>query len=337
MSPLAGSDWLALPAEAWAAAPWWASWVGAGHPLALALDVGGTKSALALVRPSGELLPLGRWTTPAAEGGARVLGAALGEMARVRAALGGHAGAIVAIGIAAAGVIDPGLGRVVAANDHLPGWAGIDLAGALGAAGWTQPWAVENDADAAAWGEHVAGAGRGSASMAMLTVGTGVGGGAVLGGQLLRGRRHRAMEVGGWLMDPAGPVDPSGRRGGLECLAAGPALQAAGAPLGWDAPGLLAAAAAGDAQAIAARAPAVGALARAIQNLALALDPELIVVGGGVAEAPGYLEAVRLAMQAPALAGHLPYPPEAVVPAALGNLAGLAGVGALALAKARCP
>lgn len=311
-----------------------AAWLDAARgPLALVADLGGTKIAYGLARPGGDVLPLGRLATPAQAGGEAVMRALLGGFVSIGAQLGDAAMGVAAVGVAAAGVVDPLAGRVVAANGNLPGWAGMPIAQRFREAGWSCPVAVENDADAAALGEALQGAGRGAHSVAMLTVGTGVGGGLVWGGRLHRGARHRAMELGAMLLAPDGEPDPTGRRGALEGLAAGPAYDQAAASLGLDAPGLFAAAEAGDPAAEAALQGPIGALARAIANLGVVLDPERVVVGGGVAEQPSLLPRLRRALAEPAVAGHLPYPPEAVVLAALGNRAGLMGAAEAAFAR----
>lgn len=306
-------------------------------PLVLAADLGGTKLALGLVALGGKLLRQWRVDTPAAEGGEAVVGALLALVAQAQAEIGpAQREALVGLGLAAAGAIDPLEGRVVAANDNLPGWAGMPLKARLREGGWALALAVENDADAAALAEARHGAGRGASSVVMLTVGTGVGGGLVLGDRLHRGASHRAMEVGAMIVDRQGPAapDPSGRRGALEGLAAGPAYGRAGAPLGLDAKSLFAAADAGDAAAEAALEGPILALAAAVASLAATLDPACVVLGGGVAEQPGLLPRLRAALARPELAGHLPYPPERVVGAGLGQLAGLLGAAEAAFATA---
>lgn len=174
-----------------------------------------------------------------------------------------------------------------------------------------------NDAQAAAWGEYSHGAGMGR-DMVFLTVSTGVGGGIISGGRLLAGRSGMAGHVG--LLRPL----PEGE-GLMEDGASGRFIaRAAGQP---DARAAFAAGDTAAAEAIATSARRVGQLCR---NLQLLVDPEVIVIGGGVGLAPGYLAQVE---------GHLaqlePLYRPTLARAALGAEAGVIGIAALAQQEAQ--
>ena len=177
------------------------------------------------------------------------------------------------------------------------------------------PVRLLNDGAAAAWGEYRFGAGRGARSLVFVTISTGVGGGIVLHGRPLSGRQGLAGHVGFLTADPDGPPCGSGRRGTLEFVASGAALarqatELFGRPL--DAPALFTLHGR-DPRADAILDAAAAATARAFADLAALLDPDRIVVGGGVGLAPGYLELV---------AAHLAAEPELFPPAARPRRAG---------------
>jgi len=213
--------------------------------------------------------------------------------------------------------------------------------------------AVENDADAAAWGEVTAGAARDADDILVVTLGTGIGGGIVTGGRLYRGAHGFAAEIGHFTVDPDGPRCACGERGHWEALASGTALgRLARARVGaGEAPSVLAAAG-GDEEAVRGEhvtaAAATGArdalvvlheyaerVAIGIAGLVNVLDPARVVVGGGlVAAGEVLLEPIRKGVarriEAP---DHRPAVP--VVAAELGERAG--AIGAAAFARARSP
>jgi predicted NBD/HSP70 family sugar kinase len=180
------------------------------------------------------------------------------------------------------------------------------------------PPALANDAQAAAWGEHVHGAGQ-HRDMVFLTVSTGIGGGIVTGGRPHTGRSGLAGHFGqlSGMESPGGPVEDhaSGRWIAAEGEAAG---------IG-DAPAVFAAARHGDPTAAAILDTSAGRVARLCTNVQFALAPEVIVIGGGIGLAPGYLARVTAALGSLAP----PVRPD-IVPAALGADAGAVGVAALA-------
>lgn len=206
------------------------------------------------------------------------------------------------------------------------GWSDVDVAGPIGA-GLGLPVGFDTDVAGAALGEGRFGAARGLETFVYLTVGTGIGGGAVIGGRIAHGLVHAEM---GHVSVPREPGDDfPGRcpfhRDCLEGMASGPALaDRFGAPVE-----TLAAERQRAAVELSARYVATG-----LRNVVYALAPERIVIGGGVGLADGFVPAVRAAL--PGVLGGYPGLPEHaddafVVAAALGTRAGI--VGALALAE----
>jgi glucokinase len=214
------------------------------------------------------------------------------------------------------------------------------------------PVVVDNDANVAAWGELCHGAARGLSHVLVITLGTGVGGGIISGGTLMRGAHGFAGEVGHWQFDPHGPLCACGERGHWETAASGGALGAlarAHAALG-DAPNVLAradgdldavtglhvgaSAAAGEPDGCSILDAYATQVALGFAGLTNILDPELIVVSGGLVE----LGDVLLQPLRDAFGAHLegaPFRPEVpIVAAALGEQAGVVGAAALARTNA---
>lgn len=250
------------------------------RPLLVGIDLGGTKTTAAVCSTEGQLGERISVPTPAAAGPEAVLD--------VLADLAGRWGVPDAIGVGAAGVIDVDRGVVVSATDVFPGWVGTPVADRLAEATGARV-RVQNDVDAHAAGEAWCGAGRGAESMLMVTVGTGVGASLVFGGEPRRGAHHLSGEIGHQPTPGAeGLRCGCGRLGHLEAVAAGPAiarrhLGVDGLPAS-DARTVFAAAAAGDAAADRVIEEAAAATGRAIAAVVTVVDPELVVIGGGVGE-----------------------------------------------------
>jgi N-acylmannosamine kinase len=232
------------------------------------------------------------------------------------------------LGVACAGgVVD---GRVTAiTREVFRDWTDIPLADILhertGLAA-----TVLNDGQAAAWGEYRYGAGRGRYSVLFLTVSTGVGGGVVQEGRLLRGASGLAGHVGHLAMDPLGPWCTCGRRGCLEQLASGTAITRQATALvnrPLTAEDVFELAAGGEPWAQGLMRASAQALAEGIANLRMLLDPEVVILGGGVGSAAGYIELVREELSRLPLGDGVD-----IQPAALGAHAGLIGAAALARA-----
>jgi glucokinase len=285
----------------------------------LALDVGGTKLAAALVDDEGALVRTARRPTPADPWPACV---ALLEQVR------GDAD-VDAVGAGCGGPMRWPQGVVSPLN--MPSWRDFPLRDALAERYPGVPVAVHNDAVCVALGEHAQGAGRGVPDLLGVVVSTGVGAGVVLGGRVLDGATGSAGHLGHVVVEPDGPVCGCGGRGCLEAVARGPAVVAWARERGSgarDGRELAALAAAGDDVGRAAFARAGRALGTALAGAAALLDLRLAVVGGGLSQAgPALWEPLH---EAVARHARLPFTAALqVVPAALGQDAGLVGAAAL--------
>ncbi|MFV0373725.1 ROK family protein [Microbacterium sp.] len=306
--------------------------------LSVGIDIGGTKIAGGVVSPGGDIVDRARVQTPREPAAIAVAVAEMVTGFETRHEVG-------PVGVAAAAFIDADRAVVL----HAPNiaWQNEPLRDRvqqlLGRA-----ITLENDANAAGWGEYRYGAGRGSRGMAMLTLGTGVGGAVVVGGTLLTGAFGIAGELGHLRSVPGGRRCGCGQTGCLEQYASGRALQAEAAEVAEDAEigAALRAAQTADgridgtviARLVAASDP--GAL-RAVDRVGRALgeacgqfqaifDPERFVIGGGVAQlGEPLLRPVRASFAA-AVPGVGHRPIADIVPATLGNDAGLIGVADLA-------
>ncbi len=268
--------------------------------VAIGVDVGGTKVLAAAVDAADPATVLAERRVPTPAGGDGVVEAVAGAAQAVADELrAAGRGAPAGVGVGLPGLLDR-VGTLHAAP-NLPAAVGVPVGRLLGRA-LDVPVVVENDANCAAWAEVLAGAGRGAADAVLVTLGTGIGGGIVLGGQLLRGTHGFAGEPGHMVVDPSGPECPCGRRGCWERYASGSGLGWLGERAARDgrAPALLDLAA-GDPGAVrgehvtrAARGGDAGAgavleefswwLAAGLANLVDLLDPEVVLVGGGLAE-----------------------------------------------------
>ncbi|MFD8353731.1 ROK family protein [Streptomyces coelicoflavus] len=252
----------------------------APHPDApvIGLDLGGTKIAAALVGTDGTVLARHTRPTPATRGAGAVLDA-LAEAAREVWAPG-----TTAIGVAAAGVIDPATGTVTSATDTIRGWAGTALAAGL-ATRTGLPVACDNDVRAAAATE-LDGPDDDS-TLLYAAVGTGVGGAVAAAGRMLHGAAGIAGHLG-HLPSPEADGLPCtcGATGHLEAVAAGPAITAHCARLGGEPADRLQTvaerAARGDPHATTVITLGARATGRALGGLANALGPHRVVVAGGV-------------------------------------------------------
>ncbi len=295
----------------------------------LGIDIGGTKIAAALVDDAG--VPH-RWRsipTLPHEGAERVLQRVI-TLAREVMAEGPARPA--AIGVGTGGQVDPATGDVVFATDLLPGWTGLPLTRRLRDALGLPVWA-DNDVNVMALGEATHGAGRDVRYGLYVAVGTGIGGGWVLDGQLYHGRTGLAGAVGHVKVERDGRPCTCGGRGCVEQYASGPAIAEryrrlrglAEVPTGRD---VVAAMEAGDVLARFAVQEAGHWLGFALASLANAMDPDAIVIGGGVAQAgEPFFDAIRAALEAYALPTARTTP---IIPAALGPRAGVIGAAVLA-------
>ena len=305
-------------------------------PAALGFDLGGTQVRAALVQ-DGAVVRREALRTDVAGGPEAVMRQFVNLANKVT---GGIAPA--AVGLAAPGPLDTDAGVV----DHiptLPGWDGFPLRTRLGET-FGLPAAVENDGIAAAQGEWQHGAGRGLRHLVYVTVSTGVGGGVVMDGRLVHGRRGMGAHVGHFRIAENGPTCSCGRTGCFEAFVAGTALgrrarvQANTETSGHlgritgrevEARDAVEGALQGDASCLALLAEEARLLGQGFASLAHLYAPDRIVIGGGVSHAFELLEdEILRAYRAEAMP---PYRDVVIVPALLGDNAGLIGAAALAL------
>jgi glucokinase len=269
---------------------------GARGRAVLALDIGGTKLAAGVVDESGRVHSFLVAPTEA-ERGPRTVLPRLFDLGRQAVTDSGLAWAEVgAVGIGCGGPLDAARGVLIAPL-HLPGWQDVPVT-AIAEDAFERPAVLENDATAAAAGEHRYGAGTGARNMVYLTISTGVGGGVVVDGRLYRGAGNGA-ELGHVTVDWRGrPCRGCGRLGCLEAYVSGTSiaerareavaqngdssLASLEEPTAED---VAAAARAGDELAREVWDETVAALACGLTSIVNVFEPELVVLGGGVTRA----------------------------------------------------
>jgi glucokinase len=305
------------------------------------VDVGGTKVLGVALRADdpATVVAEARVGTPDTET------ALLDAMADVVRQLDGQTGErVTAVGVGIAGLVDR-TGRL-RVSPNLPGRRNVDVGIQLDRR-LEVPVRVDNDATCAAWAEYLAGAARGADDALLVTLGTGIGGGLIADGELVRGAHGFGGEVGHMVVDPQGPRCPCGRRGCWERFASGSGLGWLGrqaAEAGQFARGVelaggiednvrgehvTQAAREGDEDAIEVMREFAEQVALGVGNLVTLLDCSLVVIGGGLVEAGEVLlEPVRAAYRRRVMA-----PEERedvrIVPAALGEHAGAIGAALL--------
>lgn len=301
------------------------------------IDLGGTNTRLALVH-AGQVAAALRFATEPGLGPADLVRRLAGGLAELGQAARGLGLTLAGVGVASPGVLDRARGLIMA-SPNLPAMAGFALGRALAEATGLKV-ALENDANLYALGEHRFGAGRGEPDLICFTLGTGVGGGLILGGRLAVGPLGCGGEVGHLVVEPAGRACGCGVRGCLEAYASATGLTAAlaealaaGRPTslrpGDGVKAMDLAAHAGDPLALAIFAEAGRALGRALAAVVALTGLDLAIFGGGVAKGWTLLEkacraelAARLRMVDPGRVRTLP--------ARLGDEAPLLGATAFA-------
>lgn len=257
--------------------------------LVVALDIGGTKIAGALVDSSGELVVRAQRPTPTRGKAERVM-ASLSEVLDELAASTAWPGAR-AVGIGSAGPVDARAGTVSPVN--IPGWREYPLVEGVRKRTGGLPVTLVGDGVAMAAAEHWQGAARGRTGALCMVVSTGVGGGLILGGELHPGPSGNAGHIGHISVDLDGDSCPCGGRGCVERIASGPNIARRAVERGWrpgadgdaSAAAVASAARAGDPVATASYERAARALAAGIAATATLVEIEIAVVGGGVAKA----------------------------------------------------
>lgn len=292
----------------------------------IGLDLGGTDLKYARVHGDGALEGFRRTPSRTDESAEAPL-AVLSESVR---ALAGEQRPR-AVGLGCPGVIDPRTGALVGETAHLPHWRDLPLAQVLGERTGCVV-TVDNDANCAALAEARVGGGRGGSVVLMITLGTGIGAGLVVNGRVHRGAHGGAGEIG---HIPIGDGRLACRCGVPHCVepeasGSGLARQARDAGLGdLDAAEVFALAGRGETRARAMVDRFADRLGAVIAIAVQTVDPEIVVIGGGVAQAGDALFAgVRASFERHVLESHRRR--TRIVPAALGERAGVVGAGLLA-------
>ena len=253
----------------------------------IGLDVGGTNMTGGLAGADGALRAKSRRPTDrrgGMEAGLELIVELVSQLAEQAA----HDGsAVERIGVGFGGPVDYERG-VVLRSHHVQGWEGVPLRDEL-ARRFHVPIVVDNDANAGTLGEWRFGAGRGFDDLLYVNVGTGIGGGVVAGGRLVRGAQNLAGEIGHTIVVRDGPACTCGKRGCLEACASGDALARRGTEaLGRRVTGkdLFALAEGGDPAARRVLDEVIEDLAQGIGTAVGLLNPAAVIIGGGLSEAP---------------------------------------------------
>lgn len=309
--------------------------------LTVGVDIGGTKIAAGVVDEEGNILAKERVAT-AARAAEKVEEGICELVQELQSQFD-----IEAVGIGAAGFVDEKRSRVNFAPNL--GWQDEPLRLAVESV-VKLPVIVENDANAAAWGEYRFGAGKGMRNVAVITVGTGIGGGIVIDGRLYRGSTGAAGEFGHMCVEPGGRPCSCGNRGCWEQYASGNALVREarwlaserrteaealldlgdGTPEGVQGLHVTEAAREGDPVALAAFEFVARWLGLGMADVTAILDPECFILGGGVSEAGDILLGPTVRAYGESVTGKEHRTPPKIIVATLGNDAGLVGAADLA-------
>lgn len=310
--------------------------------LTIGVDVGGTKVLGGVVDSSGKIIERSLRDTPI-QGGAdltQVIADVAIELSKKHN--------VSAVGVSAAGFISADR-KTLLATSNIKNWNNVPLVSQLESKIGARV-VLENDANSAAWGEFKFGAGKGEENLALLTIGTGLGGGFVINGKLITGAFGIAAEIGHMRVVPEGHLCGCGARGCFEQYASGNALLRHAREAINASPGLAKnllslgdgtiagltghhitkAAEKGDPVALAAFNTTAQWLGAGIATLSVLLDPSCVIIGGGVIEAGEILLAPTREYMDRYMPfnGKHPYP--RIIAATLGNDAGLVGVADLA-------
>ncbi len=314
------------------------------------MDIGNTNQTIALADERGDLLRIVRRKSEPAGGAQGIIAGVMSAVDELLDARPAPTAGVARIGVGFGGPVDMPTGTVRLSH-QVPGWENMPLA-ALLRERFGVPAVIDNDANAATLGELLFGAGRGLQDIVYINIGTGIGGGLVFGGRLYRGVSTAAGEVGHTVVLPGGPMCTCGHRGCLEALCSGSAIGRRARELALQEPALgegmlrlaggsveaingqvaFRAAAAGDAGGRRVLDETVEYLAIAIGNLLNLLNPQAVILGGGVPET-GDLLFVPLRERVRAYCMEPPYLAARILPARNGYDAGVRGAVALALAE----
>jgi len=311
----------------------------------LAIDLGGTKILTAIISSEGQMMAREYGLTLADEGPEAVINRILSAIDRLLSQRSINLSQLDSISIGAAGAIDFEKG-LVTSSPHLPGWHDVPLRDIVKEKYKVNTFLI-NEANAAALGEHYLGAGQGVSNLILLAVGTGIGGGIIINGRLYSGVSGSAGEIGHMTIDVNGPRCDCGKTGCLEALVSGTAVAkeaikrirqgersslteiVEGKIENITAEEVSIAAQGGDSLASEVILKAATYLGVGIANLVNIFNPEMIIIGGGMAKMGDLLlnparQVVReRAFQLPAQAVQ-------IVPARLGDDAGVLGAAVFA-------
>ena len=314
--------------------------------LAIGIDIGGTSIKAGLVSGAGRVVERTGIPTEESKGGEQLLDKIVEVSADLASRSAG--GAVVGVGIGSPGLIDPELGVVSDCPGMIPGWTGTPVTAKVAGATGLEAF-VENDVKVIALGEGWVGAARGAFDYVSLTLGTGVGGGIVQGGELLQGPAGAAALLGHITVDPDGPRCICGSAGCLEGYVSTRSIGACATDYVMrgvetsipdhagegriDARAVFEAAREGDAVALEIVHRTAKYLAAGLVTIVHVLDPEVVVIGGGVTKAGDLLMgpvrdlACRRFWRPPGA------PPVRIALSELGDDAGIFGGAALAFRK----
>jgi glucokinase len=309
----------------------------------LSVDLGGTKTIVAVVLPTGKIISRRYYLTLADEGTRAVLNRLSSAINQSIAQARLKNTELIGIGIAAAGILDTRKG-IVTTSPNLPGWHNVQLRDVIAARSDLATYLI-NDASAAALGEHRFGAGRGFDNLLYLTVSTGIGGGIIINGELYSGADGCAGELGHMTIEADGPQCHCGNFGCLEAMASGWAIAKEAVTRinqgekssiielvdsrleNITAETVAAAARGGDRLACDIVAKAANYLGIGLANLVNIFNPELIVIGGGLSKMGNILlRPARKVIKERAF--RLPAQTVRIVRARLGSNAGIIGAAA---------
>jgi len=322
------------------------------EPPVLAIDLGGTKIFAAIISNKGQIIAKERCLTLADEGPQAVINRILSAIDHLLSQRNINLSPLGSISIAAAGAIDFEKG-LITSSPHLPGWHDVPLRDIVKGKYKVNTFLM-NDADAAALGEHHFGAGQGVNNLILLTVGTGIGGGIIINGKLYSGVSGSAGEIGHTTIDVNGPRCSCGNTGCLEALVSGTAVakeaikrirqgersfltESVGGKIeDITAEEVLTAARDGDSLASEVILKAATYLGIGLANVVNIFNPEMIIIGGGMAKMGDLLlnpakqvvreRAYQLSAQA-----------VQIVPAQLGDDAGVLGAAVFAFSTRSGP
>lgn len=302
----------------------------------IGIDVGGTKIMGVVVNPdTGEIIERRKAPTPRSEPDKLP-----GAIADVVAELIEQQGSPAGIGVGIPGLVDHQ--GVLHYGPNVPGVVKLDIAGVLRSK-FGIPVVAENDASCAALAEHRLGAARGTMHAVVITQGTGIGGGLIVGGRLLRGANGFAGEPGHMMVDRSGPLCACGRHGCWEAVSSGTGLAnlarqlveegggvrivelAGGEPAHIKGEHVSAAMAEGNEDAAEVLDRFAGWVAEGIASLITLLDPDVIVLGGGLTVINQHFIADVRDRVMPKVMGGAHRPAVPIVPARLGAEAGAIG------------